>query len=272
VSAGTKLGAFGLALVAVLAGGAALGQVVGPIDTTAEEAAMDHGSDTMAAHDAVPAGLQVAQDGYTLDAPVTDLGAAATFRFAILGPDGAPVTRFDELHERQLHLVIVSRDLHQYAHLHPTMDASGRWSVALPALPPGAYRVFADLQPAGAEHLTLGIDASVAGPSEPRPIELADHDEVDGFDVDLASHEGTVTVTVRRGGEVVTTQPYLGAAGHLVAVRRGDLAYHHVHPLDDEPSGPVRFGVEYPSAGTYALFFDFQVDGVVRTARFAVEG
>jgi hypothetical protein len=94
---------------------------------------------------------------------------------------------------------------------------------------------------------------------------------VGGFDVELADHEGALTVTVRRGGDVVTTEPYLGAAGHLVALRDGDLAYLHVHPLDEEPSGPVRFALEYPSPGRYALFFDFQVDGTVRTARFVVD-
>lgn len=67
------------------------------------------------------------------------------------------------------------------------------------------------------------------------------------------------------------TDPYLGAAGHLVALRDGDLAYVHVHPLAEEPSGPVGFGVEVPSAGRYALFFDFEVDGTVRTARFVAD-
>jgi hypothetical protein len=70
---------------------------------------------------------------------------------------------------------------------------------------------------------------------------------------------------------VITTEPYLGAAGHLVALRDGDLAYLHVHPLDEVPAGPVRFAVDVPSAGTYALFFDFQVDGEVHTARFVLD-
>jgi hypothetical protein len=98
---------------------------------------------------------------------------------------------------------------------------------------------------------------------------------VDGYEVALdhqAVGDGTeATLTVRRGGEVITTEPYLGAAGHLVALRDGDLAYLHVHPLGGEPAGPVRFAVEVPSAGRYALFFDFQVDGEVRTARFVVD-
>jgi hypothetical protein len=272
VNAGAKLGAFGLALVAVLGGGALVGSALGPVDTDTEAPAMDHGSEEMAAHDAVPAGLQVSQEGYTL-VPSSRTLDQGPFALRIEGPDGRPVTRFDVLHDRRLHLVLASRDLQQYAHLHPTMAEDGTWTVEVPELPPGAYRAFADIQPAGAEHLTLGIDVTVPGaPTPAAPLVLADHDEVDGFAVELAERDATVTITVRRGGRVVTTEPYLGAAGHLVALRDGDLAYLHVHPLDDEPAGPVRFGVDYPSEGRYALFFDFQVDGTVHTARFAVDG
>ena len=71
-------------------------------------------------------------------------------------------------------------------------------------------------------------------------------------------------------------QPYLGAYGHLVALRQGDLAYLHVHPEGTPgdgvtPAGPaVEFVAEVPSAGTYRLFLDFQHGGVVRTAEFTV--
>jgi hypothetical protein len=44
-----------------------------------------------------------------------------------------------------------------------------------------------------------------------------------------------------------------------------------VHPHGEGGPGEVRFALEVPSAGRYRLFFDFQVDGVVRTADFTVE-
>jgi hypothetical protein len=68
---------------------------------------------------------------------------------------------------------------------------------------------------------------------------------------------------------VTDLQPYLGALGHLVAIRDGDLAYLHVHPLDEAAGsgGPqVRFAVEVPTAGTYGLYFDFAHGDEVRTA------
>ena len=91
------------------------------------------------------------------------------------------------------------------------------------------------------------------------------------FDGELvAGTESELTVTVTRDGAAGDRlEPYLGALGHLVAIRDGDLAYLHVHPLDeaDGAGGPqVRFAVEVPTAGTYGLFFDFSHGDDVRTA------
>ena len=80
----------------------------------------------------------------------------------------------------------------------------------------------------------------------------------------------------RAGAPVRDLQPYLGAYGHLVALRAGDLAYLHVHP-EGEPAdgrtaaGPgIAFVAEVPSAGTYRLYLDFRHGGAVRTAEFTV--
>jgi uncharacterized protein YfaP (DUF2135 family) len=43
-----------------------------------------------------------------------------------------------------------------------------------------------------------------------------------------------------------------------------------VHPLDGTTTGcgPVQFATEFPTAGRYRLFLQFQVDGRVHTASF----
>jgi hypothetical protein len=106
---------------------------------------------------------------------------------------------------------------------------------------------------------------------------------VDGFEVTLNGDLQTgstseLVVEVSRGGEPVTTlEPYLGAFGHLVALREGDQAYLHVHPEGAEPgegdlAGPtVTFMTEAPTPGRYLLYLDFQVEGQVRTATFTVD-
>ena len=87
-----------------------------------------------------------------------------------------------------------------------------------------------------------------------------------------------VTAKVSRDGEPVSTlQPYLGAYGHLVALREGDLAYLHVHPEGAEPQGDrtggpaVSFAATAPTAGRYLLYLDFKVDDTVHTATFVVD-
>lgn len=86
-----------------------------------------------------------------------------------------------------------------------------------------------------------------------------------------------VTLSVSRDGKPVTDlQPYLGAYGHLVALRASDLAYLHVHPMGGPGEGTtaagpdIGFHTTVPSNGDYRLFLDFKHDGVVRTAEFTV--
>jgi hypothetical protein len=264
--------------VAVAFGGAAVvGALVDPIDVDNDDAAHDeHEGDTDVVTD-LPRGLAVAEAGYRLavDSTTVAPGASSHFGFTIVDAAGDAVTSFDELHERPLHLIVLSRNMVDYLHLHPTMDRDGHWTVELPALDPGSYRVFADFQPTGTENLTLGTDVTIPGDTDsidlPAPSTVA---SIDGYTVTI---DGTPTVgdaelsfTVEVDGQLVRTDPYLGAAGHLVAIRSGDLAYLHVHPDEDDTTSVVTFTGEFPTAGTYRLFFDFSHDGTVRTASFTV--
>lgn len=232
-----------------------------------------------------PAGLASTRDGYTL-APVTTTLNPATrteFVFRITGPDGRPVTTFDVEHEKRMHLILVRRDTADFQHVHPTMAADGTWRVPVTLAGGGAYRAFADFAPTGGGPTTLGADLFAPGafdPISPRSSRVAT--APGGYQVrldgDLApGRSSLVTLTVTRNGQPVRDlQPYLGAYGHLVALRGGDLAYLHVHP-DGTPGdgattpGPqIRFYAEVPTAGTYRLFLDFQHGGRVHTAQFTV--
>ncbi|HET9516264.1 MAG TPA: hypothetical protein VFO77_00910 [Actinoplanes sp.] len=284
------MGAYALGLAAVFAATLGLGRWVGPGEAAP---APGHGS----THDngrpggitAAPAGLQVTEDGYRL-APVTPTlvaGAPSPFRFRILGPDNTPVTRYVTNHDKDLHLIVVRRDLAGFQHVHPSLAADGTWSVPLAVAAPGQYRIFADFQPAGrSSGLTLGIDVPAPGDYRPQALPAAARTAVvDDYTVTLDGEltPGTssrLTASVSKDGAAVTDlQPYLGAYGHLVALRDGDLAYLHVHP-DGSPgdgrtgAGPqVTFHAEVPSAGTYRLYLDFRHAGTVRTVAFtAVAG
>lgn len=246
----------------------------------------DHTPDAHAAHaGTAPGGLQITEAGYTLalEAPVVAAGAV-DFRFRILGPDGAAVTDFAPIHERELHLIVARRELTGFQHVHPVRDEHGSWSIRLDLTEPGAYRVFTDIAPrALGRTLTLGADLAVAGNYEPRPVPATERTiTVDDYHVtvegDLIPGAGrTLTFTLHKDGAPVTDlDPYLGAYGHLVVLRAGDLAYVHVHPSGEPgdgitPAGPgIDFHTVAPGPGTYRLFLDFRHRGIVRTAAFTL--
>lgn len=286
-----KLAVFGLAVAAVAGAGWMIGDAVGPAAAPKPEShasandghASPEGGHADEGHGGaeLPGGLMSSLDGYTFAPDDRTLRVGEQpFAFRILGPDGEPVTEFELEHEKRLHLIVVRRDTSGFQHLHPELRADGTWTVPLELRAPGTYRAYADFRPSGGEPLTLGVDLEVPGKFEPRTFEPSRVSTVDGYRVELDGHlhgGGTsdVTLSVSRGGKPVhDLQPYLGAAGHLVALRDGDLAYLHVHPKHGGhggDSGPeIRFGAEIPSAGTYRLFLDFKHDGKVRTAEFTV--
>lgn len=231
-------------------------------------------------------GQSLEQDGYVLSevsAPET-VDARGQLSFTVTTRDGEPMTGFAVEHDKKLHLIVVRSDGTHFRHVHPTMDVDGRWSLPWMWEAAGTYRVYADFVPVGGDNLTLTRTVDVAGDLRPEaPAMVSTTSSVDGFDValrgDLRAGTGSpLTAEVTRDGEPVTTlEPYLGAYGHLVALRAGDLAYLHVHPEGDEPSagqlsGPeVTFDAEAPTAGQYLLYLDFKVDGRVHTATFVVD-
>ncbi len=287
-----RLGLYGLGLVAAFGAAFLVADAVAPERVVEAQSPPDepgHGHHARAAGSAGPAalpGLSLEADGYRLspvEAPDA-VGAEGELRFSVLDAAGEPVLEYTEEHERDLHLIVVREDGSEFRHVHPELDAEGTWSIPWSWSAAGTYRVFADFVPAGAERgSTLTRTVSVAGDFEPAPARDEARSARSGpYDVELvgdlaAGGSSTLTVEVSRDGEAVTTmQPYLGAFGHLVALRDGDLAYLHVHPEGAEPepgalSGPtVDFAVEAPTPGRYLLYFDFQVDGEVHTASFVL--
>ncbi|MGQ0573084.1 MAG: hypothetical protein ACT4RN_02645 [Pseudonocardia sp.] len=291
----TRLVAYGGALVLAFGLAWGIGSAAGPdggARPAGAAAGHDHGAGASGgghAHGGAgaaehgPGGLAVTEAGYTLAARAATFspGAPAEFAFSITGSDGRPVTAFDVEHDKRMHLVVVRRDATGFQHLHPELGTDGVWRTPLTLPTGGVYRAFADFVPTGGPALTLGTDLFVPGefaPAAPAPARVA---TVDGYQVTLEGElvgggSSQLVATVTRGGLPVTDlEPYLGAFGHLVALRRDDLAYLHVHPNAAAPPRPgdragpqVTFTAEVPSAGTYRLFLDFSHGGVVRTAEF----
>lgn len=278
------LAGFAAGLAVVFGGAVGLGHAVGPVGGTTDQHA-GHGA-VEASSGSLPSGLSVASDGYALelDTPTLPLGRPAELAFRLLGTEGRPVTRYAATHDKDLHLIVVRRDGAGFQHLHPQRDSLGRWSTQVVLPLAGAYKVFADSVPQGrSQALVLSSDLSVAGEYRPQPLPAqVPTAEIDGYTVSLSgdlvagtSSRAVLHVT-RHGLPVTDLQPYLGAYGHLVTLRVGDLAYLHTHPVAADGGhghaggGPdIAFSVEVPTVGSYRLYLGFQHGGVVRTAELA---
>jgi hypothetical protein len=291
-----RLGAFVGALALAFAGAFAIGSATDPIAAADPAPSSGDHADGMGAEPAghdeghseaggQPPGLAVSESGYTLVPKATFFqpGKKENLAFTIQGPDGKPVTQYTQTHEKDLHLIVVRRDLSGFHHVHPTRAADGTWSIPFTFTAGGTWRMFTDFRPAGLDKtLTLGADLNVSGLYIPVPLsEPASLYSFDGYDVTLAGSpvagkESELTFSISRGGKLVDDlQPYLGAFGHLVSLRGGDLAYLHTHPSEDAKAGTkggpqIKFGTTFPTAGTYSLFLDFQHAGKVHTAEFTV--
>ena len=261
------------------------GSASGP--SQAESKSGGHGAAEKAAHPV--RGLAVAENGLRLvvEDPELRRGRSEDLRFRIVDGRGKTVRDFDVKHAKRLHLIVARRDLTGFQHLHPEQATDGGWSAELSLAEAGSYRLFADFSNSE-EPYTLASDLRVDGEADLEPLPAAAPASLSdgGYDVRLRAgrarpgQEADLRFAITKDGQTVHTDPYLGAGGHLVALREGDLAFLHVHPTepgghDDRPKAAhddaVGFAATFPTAGAYRLFLQFKHQGRVHTVAFTQE-
>lgn len=274
----TRLTGFAAVLGLAFGGAALAGATIDPDrgDTAAESAG--HGAEPAGGHGGVQQqkvrGLAVAENGARLvvDEPDVRRGRTECLTYRVVDSRGATIKDFEVEHEKRMHLIVARRDLATFQHLHPKQRADGSWSIDIKLDGAGSYRLFADFKRDG-RALTLASDLRVDGTADlqplPAPNETAKSDR--GYDVALERHDNELEFAISRQGKSIKTEPYLGAGGHLVALREGDLAFLHVHPNAHEDGDAVAFETEFPTSGRYRLFLQFSHDGRVHTVAFTQE-
>lgn len=187
----------------------------------------------------------------------------------------------DVVHEKKMHLIMVSDDLSWFDHQHPEYNGTGLdLSYTFPR--GGNYLLFADYKPAGAGHQVEKLPVTVSGaPAKPVTYSAAKTTvSVDGYEVSLnpmggkwlTNNEMHVTATIKKGGkplDVNAFENYLGAKAHVVMVGLDDKSYEHVHPNVSE--GSFDLHTQFAEAGIYRMWLQFQTEGKVHTADFVLK-
>ncbi len=213
------------------------------------------------------------------------------YSFTVVDDQGNTLKNYAITHAKQMHVIVVRKDLAYFQHIHPEFNEStGTFTLSnLTFLAEGEYRIFADFSPKGGMMdsrgmslaVTLSEDVKVGSTYNKQVIGSEEKSKtfagmevfLSTFPVTLQSgQESMLTFDLKQDNKTVTDlQEYLGAMGHSVILEEGTLNFIHAHPIETkDQNGKVQFMVTFPSAGKYKVFTQFQRSGKVITTDFVV--
>src|SRR5260370_26284000 len=179
-------------------------------------------------------------------------GVRVQLSFTVRDFFGKSVRALQIVHEKPMHLMIVSRDLAEFYHIHPEPSQGGVFRVSHIFPHGGDYRLFADFTPLGASARIAPFDLKVQGapraaiPLDPvagwnsavggvRMTLSADKPLRAGQDIGLSM----AIFDTKTGAPIHNLQRYLGAWAHIAIVSQDLQDFIHVHPMEDTSAGPV---------------------------------
>ena len=209
--------------------------------------------------------------------PTTFTFHAPHLSIAVKDPKtGKPVTAFEEVHEKLMHLFVVSSDLSYFAHIHPV---NGKIDLDLPK--PGTYKLGADFYPTGGT--PQFIEHYITTPGYAKPLS----ESLVRLQPDLLPKTGEnlkVSLTMEPAEPIpgkktllfFKLEPgdgierYIGAWAHALIASDDLIDMVHTHPTYADGGPEMQFDVYFPRAATYRIWVQFQRLGKVNTVSFTI--
>ncbi|MEW6734401.1 MAG: cupredoxin domain-containing protein [Acidobacteriota bacterium] len=224
--------------------------------------------------------------------------------FSIKDPAGKQHPTLDIVHEKKIHLLIVSSDLAYYTHVHPEENSDGTYTVETKFPTAGQYKLYTDYTPNGANQQIGRLDLDVTGTARQHKPLIVDTQETKSFDDVRVTFKPDKPLKVgelnklnftfadaKTGKPLYDLEPYLGAMAHFVIISEDTKEFLHAHPLEKSDAAhshndntkphthtaPPRQGgpevsahTTFPKPGLYKMWTQFQRNGKVITADFVV--
>ena len=234
-------------------------------------------------------------------------GVNTNLVFTVRKETGEVVKDLEIVHEKPMHLIVVSEDLSEFYHLHPEPQADGTLQVDFVFPNGGKYRLYTDFKPKGAEQMVQNFPLEVKG-NKPASKELKPDEKfektVEGLKVlmetdgELESNKEMMlnfSVKDAATGELATDlENYLGEKAHFVIISQNLEEFVHAHPMSmdnvkeehlhdantenkpdeklmkDAPDANISAHVQFPNAGIYKIFVEVKRQGKVIAVPFVV--
>jgi hypothetical protein len=235
-------------------------------------------------------------------------GEKIDLSFIVKNSSGELVRDLQIVHEKPMHLLIVSDDLSEFYHEHPEPQADGSHKVSFAFPNGGNYKLYADLTPQGAVQLVQDFSVKVGG-NERAAKELV-------TDANFEKTNENLRIVMKPSGDLIseqemtldfavfdaaTNQPvtdlenYLGEKAHFVVISRDLQEFVHAHPMSTEnakaaehahakaaphkhddkiatsAASTVSAHITFPTAATYRLWAQFKRAGKVITVPFTFD-
>lgn len=217
-------------------------------------------------------------------------GEPTELSFTIKNPKGETVESLQIVHEKPLHLLIVSEDLAEFYHEHPTQQSDKTFKVSFTFKNGGKYKLYADFTPKDDKQVVQNFDVTVSGKMRDKAELKADEKfekTVDDLFVTMKPSENLLagkTLTLdfnvldaKTKKPVTDLQNYLGELAHFVVISQDLKEFVHAHPMSSESGhshsekkseATVSAHLTFPKAGLYKVFAQFQRGGKVITVPF----
>jgi hypothetical protein len=226
-------------------------------------------------------------------------GEKIKLRFAVFNPKtGEQVKDFYITHEKLFHLFIVSQDMSEFQHIHPTLEPDGSFRIETVLPLAGNYKIYSDIYPRDGAPQVLQQNISTAGYATDlmaAPARIVSDKSLtrlaDGMKIELKLEPADIIagqpvalkyhLTDAKTGEPIRDLvPYLGAWGHTLMLSEDQSDYVHSHPEEVVPEpaekskmrgGPdVTFNSFLPRPGNYRIWTQFQRGETLTTVSFTV--
>jgi hypothetical protein len=204
-------------------------------------------------------------------------GKSATLTLRALDPlTNSTARQFEIVHEKLVHLFVVSENLEFFAHIHPVLQSDGSFTQVI--CPPygGMYRLLADFYPAGSvPQLAVGTIFVSGESSKPHlapalaPCTSVNTKALLRLEPEqaLAGLETRLFLTLEPSTGM---QLYLGAWAHMLAASEDLVDLLHLHPFLADGKGNMQFNIIFPRPGLYRVWTQIQRENTVNTLVFTI--